>query len=124
RVVVRHHLTSSREADGASVEFPVVLLQRLSVPARAVEPLNAGHEAVRRRPAPAAGVDVIAAGKIELSVVEPPRDVYVHPADAVLVVRDAVGQVWDVAGDGKAGGVGEVAADRAAGVRETVREPR
>src|SRR6478672_1411187 len=111
RVVVRNHLTSSRETDRGSVKCPVILLQRLSVPAHSVEPLNAGHEAERRRPAAAARFDVIAAGKIELSVVEPPGDVYVHPADAVLVVGDAVRQLWDVARNGKTGGVGEIAAD-------------
>ena len=61
------------------------------------EVVNAAAEAGARHPAPAARLDVIAARKIELLVVEPPRRVQVHPAGAVLVVRDAVHQRRDEA---------------------------
>ena len=52
-------------------------------------------------PAAAAELDVIAAREIELLVVEPPRHVEVHAADAVLVVRHAVHHLRDEAGDAR-----------------------
>ena len=65
---------------------------------------------------------MVAAREVELLVVEPPRHVHVHAADAVLVVRHVVHHRRDESGDVGAGRVGEVLAHHAAGVGEPLRE--
>ena len=67
---------------------------------------------------------MVAAREVELAVVEPPRHVDVHAARAVVVVRRQAFEDRDVALHAGAGGVGEVAADGAAGVGEAVGMPR
>ena len=93
-VVVRDHFAAAGEADGRSEVPAVIVLELLAVAALAVEPLDPAHDAECGGAAPAAAeLDVVAAWKIELPVVEPPRTVQVHPADAILVVRHAVRQL-------------------------------
>ena len=98
-VLARDHLAAPREADARAVESPVVVLELLAVAAAAAGPLgafviavsalDAPHEAVARHPSAAPGLEVVAAGEAErgVLVVQPPRDVDVHPAHAVAVVR-------------------------------------
>src|SRR5439155_12578347 len=113
------------EADGGSVVLPVIVLQLFPVPAAPVEALNAAEDAVAwSAAASAADLDVIPARKIELRVVEPPRHVEMHAADAVLVVRHAVAQLRNVSGDREPSRIGEIATDRAARVREAIGEAR
>src|SRR5258705_9683452 len=69
-------------------------------------------------------LDVIPAREVELFVVEPPRHVDVHAAYAVVIVGDGIHHFWDESGDIGACGIGEVLADRAAAVRESVWEQR
>src|SRR5207247_5405382 len=61
RGIVRNHLTAAGEIHRRAVEPPIVILQRLAVPAHAVEALDAAAEPESRRgPFPAAELDVIA----------------------------------------------------------------
>src|SRR5262249_27253522 len=88
-VVVRDHLAAAREADGRAAAAAVVVLQRLAV-AAAVPAVDLAHDAVARHAAAAPDLDVVAAGEVELAVVEPPRHVQMEATRAVLVVgRDA-----------------------------------
>ena len=118
-VAVGQHLPAAREPQGRSPEAPVVVLQLLAV-AAAVELVDAAHEAVAGHVAAAPGLEVIAAGEVELPTVEPPRHVDVHAARPVLVERRQAFELRYVALHAGAGGVGEVAADRAARVGQTV----
>src|SRR3989442_6435149 len=94
-VVVRNLLAASGEADHRAIGATVRVLEVLPVTPAARVPLDPAHEAGGWLIAPAPYLDVVAAGEIELRVVEPPGHVEVHPAHAVLVVRHAVGEAWD-----------------------------
>ena len=67
---------------------------------------------------------MVAAGKIELLVVDPPRHVDVVAADAVLVVRNVVHHFGNEAPDVGPGGIGEILPDDSARVCEAVRKLR
>jgi len=103
-VLVRDHLAAAGEVHGGPVEAAVVVLERLAVAADAVEALDAAHEAeAGRAAASAAELDVIAARKIELLVVQPPRHVEMRAAGAVFVVGDSVLHLRDVPRHAEAG---------------------
>src|SRR5690606_40445004 len=84
--LVGDHLAAAREPDGGAVEAAVGILERLAIAAELRIGLDPAHEPVRRHAPPAPDLDVVAAGEIELAVVEPPGTVQVPAADAVLVV--------------------------------------
>src|SRR5207244_9471499 len=102
---------AAREVHGRRIVVAVVGLELLAVATDTVQPLDPTQDAVARLMAAAADLDVIAAREIELGVVEPPRHVEMHTADAVLVVRDAVGQLRNETADAQTRRVGEVLAD-------------
>src|SRR3954447_20942990 len=85
RVLIRDHLAAAREVHECAVLLPQLLLQRLPVPlvARALS----GKRPELRQREPASELDVIPAREVLLLVVvQPPRDVQMHAADAVAVV--------------------------------------
>jgi hypothetical protein len=123
-LVVRDLLAAAREADRRAVIAAIIVLQLRAVPAGVRIILDSAHESVRRRSHPAADLDVVAAREVELLVVEPPGHVDVHTADAVLVVRHVVDHGRDVATGARTRRVGDVLADHAAGVGETLRKLR
>src|SRR5262245_52711117 len=85
-VVVRDHFAAARKVDRRAPISPIVSLEGLTVTAGLVESLDAAHESRgRRATTSAADLDVIAAGEIELLVVEPPRHVQVGTTDTVFV---------------------------------------
>ena len=67
---------------------------------------------------------MVAAREIELRVVQPPRHVQVHPADAVLVMRDVISHRRNESGEVGPRRVGEILADGAARVGEPLRMAR
>src|SRR5947208_606914 len=89
-VVVGNHLAAAREADRGAVIAAIVVLELLAVAAARRIALNPAHESVARHVRPAPDLDVVAAREVELLVLEPPRHVQMHPAHAVVVVRDVV----------------------------------
>src|SRR3954468_23226440 len=84
--------------------------------------MDAAEESGAGHPAAAANLDVIAAGEVERLVIDPPRHVEVHAADAVLVVWMPVHQPRNEPRDAGSGGVRQILADDAAGVAEALRE--
>ena len=122
-VVVRNHLATTGEAHGRAEVLAVIVFELLAVPALAVEPLDAAHDPeCGRAAAAAAELDMVAAREIELLVIDPPGHVQMHAADAVLVVRDAIRQLRNVARHRQAGRVGQITPDDAARVRQAVRK--
>src|SRR5207237_7928220 len=98
-VLVRNHFAAPREAHRRSIHAPVIALERRAVAAkgdrrtRGFDPgeiVNAPKETSAGHVTAAADFDVVATGAIQLLVVEPPRHVKMHAADAVLVVMHAV----------------------------------
>jgi hypothetical protein len=122
RVRVGNHLTATRKADRRAVVLPVVVLELLAVAAARWIALDPAHEARFGLPQAAPHLDVIAAGKIELRVVQPPWHVDVHAADAILVMRNMINHRRDEPGDVGPRGVGQVLPDRTAAVGETLRK--
>src|SRR5260370_547268 len=83
--------------------------------ALAMERANAGHVETT------ADFDVIAARKILiLGVPEPPRNVDVHAAHAVGIVAGKPVERGNVRAEGIADAIGEIAADHAGAVRESI----
>src|SRR6266478_3995595 len=84
-VGVGEHFAAAREADGGAVDLAAALLQGCAVAflvmAEPIEHSDARHVAA------APEFNVITAGEIVLAVEFPPRDVHVHSADAVVIVR-------------------------------------
>src|SRR5207244_12639237 len=74
-IVVGNHLAASGKADGRRVVFAIVVLELLAVAAGSVDAMDPAEDAVRRRAAPAADLDVIAPREVEPLVIEPPRHV-------------------------------------------------
>ena len=83
-----------------------------------VEKSELGHVAA------APGLDVVAAGEVELPVVDPPGHVEVHASRAVFVVSDHLFELRKVADAIGARGIHEIAADGAARVRQALGESR
>ncbi len=121
-VVVWNHLSPTRESYCRPIIPPVILLELLAVSAARWVALDPAHEARAGGANSSPHLDVVPAGKIELLVTQPPRHVDVHPSGAVFIVRDVVFHRGDVSGDVGAGRVGDVFADRAAGVGESLRK--
>src|SRR3982074_3740676 len=82
---VGNHFATSGESDGGAVKLSSAGFERgsvtLFVTAKLVEHSHARHVAA------AIQLDVIAARKIILAIEFPPRDVQVHAADAIVIVR-------------------------------------
>src|SRR5690349_20737549 len=98
--IIGNHLPTPSEANDAAVVLAIVVLQLLAVPADAIQALDSTKDSVARLPTPAAQLYVVAARKIELRIVEPPRHVQVHATNAVFIVRHAICELRDVAADG------------------------
>ena len=105
--------------DGGAVEAAIVVLELLAIAAdfptvvQTAVALNAAAESRRRHTASARQFHVGATRKIELLVVEPPRNVQMRALDAVFVVRNAIHQLRDEPAHADTGRVREVLPDDA-----------
>src|SRR5262245_37899068 len=102
-IVAGDHLATASKAHHGSPILPVVFLETLSITTLAVEPFDAPHNAeIRSAAASTAELDVIAARKVQFLVVQPPRHVEMHPADAIFVMGDTASHLRNVAAYGQA----------------------
>src|SRR5207244_10452353 len=115
---IGQQFAAARDADVCAVNLAGALLQlcavTLFVVTESIKHAHAGH--VRATPE----FDVVSAREIVLAVKFPPRYVHVHSADAVVIVRWNFLQRRDVAVAVTTDGVGEISADSAGGVSDTV----
>ena len=84
-ILIGNHFAATGESNERAVFFLALLLQRRAVAfklvAQVIVVANAGHAAA------AAEFGVVSAEKIVLAIVLPPRQVHVHAAHAVVIVR-------------------------------------
>src|SRR5205814_9989905 len=123
-LVVWNHLPATGKINLGAIEAAILVLQGLAVATTTRIALDSAHEAIAGRVEPTAHFNVVAAGKIELLVVDPPRHVYVVSADTIFVVGNVIHHLRDESGDVGASGVGEIFADDTTGVGQPLRKFR
>src|SRR5712692_387952 len=121
-VRIGKHLAAAGKTDAGAVNLPRALLERGAVAflvvAQAVEHADAGHAAA------APEFDVVAAWEIVLAVEFPPRNVHVHSAHAVVIVRRDFFQLREKTPAVAANRIGKISSDGAGGVGEAVGKSR
>src|SRR4051812_8860561 len=110
-VFVGDHLPTSSKADAGAISAPALLLQGGTVSFKVIANIvKVGHA---RHIATAAKLDVVAAKVVVLAVELPPRNVHVHSAHTIVVVRRNFLQLREISRAGAANRVCQVATDHA-----------
>ena len=117
---IRNHLATAGKSNRRAVHLPSATFQlhavSFFVAAENVEHSHAGHVAT------APQFNVVAARKIILAIELPPRNVVVHAAHAIVIVRGHFFEYGNFAPAVAADGIRQIFADVASGVAKPIRK--